>query len=51
MPVNPKAHLVENLLDLKSIEQKPTRNGYGEALVKAGEENPNVVCVEWWHSR
>src|SRR3990167_7539537 len=43
MPVNPKAHLVENLLDLKSIEQKPTRNGYGEALVKAGEENPNIV--------
>lgn len=45
MPVNPEAHLVENLLDLKAIEQKPTRNGYGEGLVKAGEENPNIVAL------
>jgi len=45
MPINPKAHLVPNILDLKSIEQKPTRNGYGEALLQAGEENPNVVAL------
>ncbi|MBI4135064.1 MAG: transketolase family protein [Candidatus Sungbacteria bacterium] len=45
MPVNPAANLVPNLLDLKSIEQKPTRNGYGEGLVKIGEENPNVVAL------
>ncbi len=37
--------LVPNLLDLKSIEQKPTRNGYGEGLAKAGEENQNVVAL------
>ena len=43
MPINPKAHLVPNILDLKSIEQKPTRNGYGEALLQAGEENRM-----WW---
>lgn len=29
MPVNPKAKLVENILDLKSLEQKPTRDGFG----------------------
>lgn len=27
------------------IEQKPTRNGYGEGLVRAGEENKNVVAL------
>src|SRR3989344_349174 len=45
MPVNPKMHLVENLLDLKSIEQKPTRDGYGLGLVQAADENPNVVAL------
>jgi transketolase len=27
------------------IEQKPTRDGYGEGLVLAGKENPNVVVL------
>ena len=45
MPLNPKAKLVENLLDLKSLEQAPTRAGYGEGLVKAADENPNVVAL------
>lgn len=45
MPVNPNAHLVPSLLDLKTIEQKPTRNGYGEGLVRAGEENGNIVAL------
>jgi transketolase len=45
MPVNPNAHLVQNLLDPNTIEQKPTRNGYGEGLVRAGEENPDVVAL------
>ncbi len=35
--------LVENVLDLAKIEQKPTRAGFGEGLVAAGEENANVV--------
>ncbi|MBI4276619.1 transketolase family protein [Candidatus Uhrbacteria bacterium] len=29
----------------KDIEQIPTRNGYGEALVSLGEKNPNVVVL------
>src|SRR3990167_664786 len=45
MPVNPKTKLVERLLDLKSIEQKPTRDGYGLGLVEAADENPNVVAL------
>src|SRR3989344_9151113 len=43
MPANPQMKLAENILDLKTIDQKPTRNGYGEGLLKAAEENPNVV--------
>lgn len=36
-------HLVENILDLNTIQQVPTRNGFGEGLVLAADENPNVV--------
>lgn len=43
MPVNPKMKLVENILDLKSLEQKPTRDGFGLGLVEAADENSNVV--------
>ena len=43
MPLNPKAKLVENILDLKSLEQKPTRDGFGLGLVQAADENPNIV--------
>lgn len=45
MPLNPQAKLVENILDLKSLEQKPTREGYGLGLVQAADENPNVVAL------
>lgn len=45
MPLNPKAKLVENILDLKSLEQKAIRDGYGLGLLQAGEENPNVVAL------
>ncbi|GEM_PF-5562815 len=45
MPVNPAAKLVPNLLDLKSIDQKPTRNGYGDGLLELGKKNPNVVVL------
>lgn len=45
MPINPQAKLVENILDLKSLEQKPTRDGYGLGLVQAADENPNVVAL------
>lgn len=45
MPINPKAKLIENILDLKSLEQKAIRDGYGLGLVQAGDENPNVVAL------
>ncbi|PIR70126.1 MAG: transketolase [Candidatus Niyogibacteria bacterium CG10_big_fil_rev_8_21_14_0_10_42_19] len=43
MPANPKAKLVENILDLKNIAQAPTRNGFGEGLVMAADEDQNIV--------
>ncbi|MDO8522830.1 MAG: transketolase family protein [bacterium] len=45
MPINPKLKLVENILDLKAIEQAPTRKGYGEGLLEAGEKNEKVVAL------
>ncbi len=45
MPINPKANLVPNVLDLKSLEQKPTRDGYGLGLVDLGEKDPRVVAL------
>src|SRR3990167_8828501 len=42
--INVKAYLNPKLFD-KDIEQVPSRNGYGEGLVAAGEENPNVVAL------
>lgn len=45
MPFNPQTKLVENILDLKALEQKPTRDGYGLGLVQAADENPNVVAL------
>jgi len=42
--LNEKAKLNPKLFD-KDIEQKPTRDGYGEGLVLAGKENPNVVVL------
>lgn len=43
--VSKEAHLVENLFDLSKIDQKPTRMGYGEGLVLAGEKNAQVVAL------
>ncbi|HBQ50847.1 TPA: transketolase [Candidatus Daviesbacteria bacterium] len=42
--INSNANLNPKLFD-KDIEQVPSRNGYGEGLVAAGEENPNVVAL------
>lgn len=42
--LNPKLKLNERLFD-PDVEQAPTRNGYGEGLVIAGGENPNVVAL------
>lgn len=43
MPVNKNAKLVENILDLKSLDQKPIREGFGIGLVEAADADPNVV--------
>lgn len=40
--INQKAYLNPKLFD-KDIEQVPSRNGFGEGLVLAGEDNPQVV--------
>lgn len=45
MPLNLHVKLVENILDIKSLDQQPTRNGYGTGLVQAADENPNVVAL------
>ncbi|MDO8474320.1 MAG: transketolase C-terminal domain-containing protein [bacterium] len=42
--INPKAYLTEKLFQ-DDIEKVPTRNGYGEGLVQAGEENTQVVVL------
>src|SRR4051812_47891471 len=40
--INPQAKLNTKLFDA-DVEQVPIRKGFGEGLVKAGEENKNVV--------
>lgn len=42
--LNPEVKLNPKLFD-SDVEQKPTRDGYGDGLVVAGEENPNVVVL------
>ena len=37
--------LVSNLYQKDKLEQKPTRDGYGEGLVELGKKNPNVVVL------
>ncbi len=42
---NPDAKLVANIADAKSLEQKPTRDGFGKGLVEAGEKDKRVVAL------
>lgn len=42
--ISKEAKLSENVFE-KGIPQAPTRNGYGEGLVVAGEKNKNVVAL------
>ncbi|TSC96794.1 MAG: transketolase [Parcubacteria group bacterium Athens0714_26] len=42
--INLEAKLNQKLFD-KDVEQKPTRDGYGEGLVAAGEKDNNVVVL------
>lgn len=43
--MNIKAKLVSKCLDPKAVEQEPTRKGYGQGLLEAGEEDPRVVAL------
>jgi len=45
MPINPSAKLNPNLFDQTKVEQKPTRLGFGQGLVIAGEADKNVVAL------
>jgi transketolase len=45
--LNPEAKLIQNPFpaDSKELKMVATRDGYGEGLVLAGDENPNVVVL------
>ncbi len=42
--LNPELKLNPKIFD-EDVELKPTRAGYGEGLLQAGRENPNVVAL------
>ncbi|MEK7631020.1 MAG: transketolase C-terminal domain-containing protein [Patescibacteria group bacterium] len=39
------AQLHTDTLDIKKLEQKPTRAGFGEGLVEAGDKDPSIVAL------
>jgi transketolase len=43
--LNPEAKLVQNVFDEKSLEQKPTRDGFGNGTIEAGKADKNVVVL------
>lgn len=43
--LDPEAKLNPKIFDDENIEQAPTRNGYGEGLVVAGDADRNVVAL------
>lgn len=43
--LNPDAQLNNDLFDAAKVSMLPTRSGYGEGLILAGEKNPNVVTL------
>src|SRR3989338_6321505 len=45
MPISQTAKLHPDIFDPKKLEQKPTRDGYGQGVVEAGKENPNIVVL------
>jgi len=44
MSLYPEAQLNQKIFDT-DVEQKPIRDGYGQGLLLAGEQNPNVVVL------
>lgn len=45
MDLNPEMHLNPHVFSLEHLEQKPTRDGYGQGVVAAGHTDPNVVVL------
>lgn len=45
MPLNTDAKLVENIFDLKTLEKKSTRDGFGKGVVEAGEKDDRVMVL------
>jgi transketolase len=45
MPLNQKLNLNPNIFDKEKQEQKLAREGWGEGLVQAGKDDPNVVVL------
>ena len=43
--INPSAKLNNDVFDENKLLMAPTRSGYGEGLVAAGEANNNVVVL------
>ncbi len=43
--INREAYLVRHLFDPDKLKQIPTRNGYGEGLVEAGQKNKNIMVL------
>ena len=43
--INKEMHLVRHLFNEDKLKHVPTRNGYGEGVVEAGEANKNVVVL------
>jgi len=43
--INKDAKLVENIFDKETLEQEPTRNGFGKGLVEAGEKDERVIVL------
>jgi transketolase len=43
--INKDAKLVENIFDKDSLEQGPTRDGFGKGLVEAGEKDERIVAL------
>ena len=42
--LNPELYLNQNVFN-KDVEKQPTRDGFGKALVKVGEENKDIVAL------
>src|SRR3990167_4617039 len=45
MPMSRLMQMVPSTLNIITVGQTPTRKGYGEGLLEAGEKDPRVVAL------